>query len=59
MEWLQTACTLAYGYKFAMKPGAPYLQSTRLPDQVRERVLYVHYSVKNRRITLLNSFFIH
>ena len=28
-----------------MKPGAPSLQSTRLIDQVRERIRYVHYSL--------------
>ena len=27
-----------------MKAGAPSLQPTRLLDQVRERVRYVHYS---------------
>ena len=27
-----------------MKPGAPSLQSTRLLDQVRERVRNTHYS---------------
>ena len=29
-----------------MKSGAPSLQSTRLLDQVRERVRYMHYSLK-------------
>jgi hypothetical protein len=29
-----------------MKPGAPSLQSTCLRDQVRERVRYMHYSLK-------------
>ena len=28
-----------------MKPGAPSLQSTRVIDQVRERIRYVHYSL--------------
>ena len=28
-----------------MKPGASSLQSTRLLDQVRERIRYVHYSL--------------
>jgi uncharacterized protein YfbU (UPF0304 family) len=32
-----------------MKPGAPSLQSTRLLDQVRERVLYMHYSLKTEK----------
>ena len=29
-----------------MKPGAPPLQSARLLDQVRERIRYLHYSLK-------------
>ena len=29
-----------------MKPGAPSLQSSRLLDQVRERIRYAHYSLK-------------
>jgi hypothetical protein len=29
-----------------MKLGAPSLQSTRLLHQVRERVRYLHYSLK-------------
>lgn len=29
-----------------MKPGTPLLQSTRLLDQVRERVRYLQYSLK-------------
>jgi len=32
-----------------MKPGAPSLQSTRLLDQVRERVRYMHYSLKTEK----------
>jgi hypothetical protein len=28
-----------------MKPGVPSLHSTRLLDQVRERVRYAHYSL--------------
>jgi hypothetical protein len=32
-----------------MKPGAPSLQSTRLLDQVRERVRYLHYSLKTEK----------
>jgi len=28
-----------------MKPGVPSLHSTRLLDQVRERIRYVHYSL--------------
>ena len=33
-------------YKFFIKPGAPPLLSTRLLDQVRERIRYLHYSLK-------------
>ncbi|MDO9405891.1 MAG: phage integrase N-terminal SAM-like domain-containing protein [Polaromonas sp.] len=29
-----------------MKPGVPALQSARLLDQVRERIRYLHYSLK-------------
>lgn len=29
-----------------MKPGAPFFQSTRLLDQVRERVRCLHYRFK-------------
>ncbi len=29
-----------------MKPGAPSLQSSRLLDQVRERIRYIKYSLK-------------
>ena len=32
-----------------MKPGAPSLQSTRLLDQVRERVRYMHNSLKTEK----------
>ena len=35
-----------------MKPGAPLLQSTRLLDQVRERVRYLHYSLKTEKAYL-------
>jgi len=35
-----------------MKPGAPSLQSTRLLDQVRERVRYSHYSLKTEKAYL-------
>ncbi len=35
-----------------MKPGAPSLQSTRLLDQVRERVRYMHYSLKTEKYYL-------
>jgi len=32
-----------------MKPGAPPLQSIRLLDQVRERIRYLHYSLKTEK----------
>ena len=35
-----------------MKPGAPPLQSARLLDQVRERVRYLHYSLKTEKAYL-------
>ena len=35
-----------------MKPGAPPLQSPRLLDQVRERVRYMHYSLKTEKAYL-------
>ncbi len=35
-----------------MKPGAPSLQSSRLLDQVRERVRYMHYSLKTEKAYL-------
>lgn len=35
-----------------MKPVTPLLQSTRLLDQVRERVRYLHYSLKTEKAYL-------
>jgi uncharacterized protein YfbU (UPF0304 family) len=35
-----------------MKPGAPSLQSSRLLDQVRERIRYAHYSLKTEKAYL-------
>nr|WP_315205811.1 integron integrase [uncultured Albidiferax sp.] len=35
-----------------MKPGTPPLQSTRLLDQVRERIRYLHYSLKTGKAYL-------
>ena len=35
-----------------MKPGAPPLQSARLLDQVRERIRYMHYSLKTEKAYL-------
>ena len=35
-----------------MKPGTPPLKSTRLLDQMRERIRYMHYSLSTERIYL-------
>ena len=35
-----------------MKPGTPPLQSTRLLDQVRERVRHMHYSLSTEQVYL-------
>jgi hypothetical protein len=35
-----------------MKPGTPVLQSTRLLDQVRERIWYMHCSLKTEKARL-------
>jgi integron integrase len=35
-----------------MKPGTPALQSTRLLDQVRERIRYLHYSLSTEQVYL-------
>lgn len=35
-----------------MKPGTPPLQSARLLDQVRERIRYLHYSLKTEKAYL-------
>jgi len=35
-----------------MKPGTPVLQSTRLLDQVRGRIRYMHYSLKTEKAYL-------
>ena len=35
-----------------MKPGTPPLQSIRLLDQVRERIRYLHYSLKMEKAYL-------
>ena len=36
-------------YKFFMNPGAPPLQSTRLLDQVHERIRYLHCSLETEK----------
>ena len=35
-----------------MKPGSPPLKSARLLDQVKERVRYLHYSLKTEKAYL-------
>jgi len=35
-----------------MKPGAPPLQSSRLLDQLRERIRYMHYSLSIEKVYL-------
>ena len=35
-----------------MKPGTPLLRSIRLLDQVRERICYLHYSLKTEKAYL-------
>jgi integron integrase len=35
-----------------MKPGTPPLQSTRLLDQLRERIRYMHYSLNTEKVYL-------
>ena len=35
-----------------MKPGMPPLQSVRVLDKVRERVRYLHYSLKTEKAYL-------
>lgn len=35
-----------------MKPGAPWLRSIRLLDQVRERIRHLHYSLKTEKAYL-------
>ena len=33
-----------------MKPGSPPLQSSRLLDQLRERIRYLHYSLSTEQV---------
>lgn len=35
-----------------MKPGSPTLQSTRLLDQLHERIRYMHYSLSTEKVYL-------
>ena len=47
---LDTVCF--YRYKPSMKPGTPALRSTRLLDQLRERIRYLHYSLQTEKAYL-------
>jgi site-specific recombinase XerD len=57
---LQPACWLVFCKIYCIKiqaqifhePGTPPLQSARLLDQVRERVRYLHYSLKTEKAYL-------
>ena len=46
MYWFTVKRFIKYRYKFLMKTDAPSLQSTRLFDQVRNRMFNKHYSLK-------------
>lgn len=35
-----------------MKPGTPSFTSTRLLDQLRERIRYLHYSLQTEKASL-------
>ena len=37
-------------YKHFVKPGTPALQSTRVLDQLRERIRYMHYSLSTEQV---------
>lgn len=37
-------------YKNSVKPSAPALQSTRILDQLRERIRYMHYSLSTEQV---------
>jgi hypothetical protein len=41
-----------YRHKAAMKPGTPSFTSTRLLDQLRERIRYLHYSLQTEKAYL-------
>jgi DNA repair protein RadC len=43
---------LVYSYKNPIKPSSPPLQSTRLLDQVRERIRCLHYSLSTEKTLL-------
>lgn len=37
-------------YKNFAKPGTPALQSTRVLNQLRERIRYMHYSLSTEQV---------
>jgi hypothetical protein len=37
-------------YKKFVKPGTPALQSTRVLDQLRERIRYMQYSLRSEQV---------
>ena len=39
-------------YKATIKPGTPSFTSTRLLDQLRERIRYLHYSLQTEKAYL-------
>ena len=41
-----------------MKPGAPFLQSTRLLDQLSEWILGTHYTLKSLNFNFIRFLFI-
>ena len=51
--WVLSRYTVQkHRYKTSMIPGTPVLRSTRLLDQVRERVRYLHYSLSTEKAYL-------
>ena len=39
-----------YSYKSSVKPSTPALQSTKILDQLRERIRYMHYSLSTEQV---------
>ena len=39
-----------HSYKNSVKPSTPVLQSTRVLDQLRERIRYMHYSLSTEQV---------
>jgi hypothetical protein len=49
--YLMAKCTgCMSSYKKFVKPGTPALQSTRVLDQLRERIRYMHYSLSTEQV---------